>query len=173
MMQCIHKRTTKYTWERRALDTPSEMCGQEHNQMQTAIKRTKTTTIDDAFISKAKIGPNFVCTCCHRMMYKQMVLPCNKSSMLKLVKNSYNKSFVQIIATFVQMVSKTCGNALSRGKMPLQAKANCLHLDPIPDQLFTLNALELRLISLRVPLMKMLALPSGRKYSRTSSECTL
>ena len=49
--------------------------------------------------------------------------------------------------------------------MPVQAKANNLQLDPIPNELSTLNALELRLVSLRVPFMKMVALPSGKQRS--------
>ena len=51
--------------------------------------------------------------------------------------------------------------------MPVQAKANNLQLDEIPDELSTLNALELRLVSLRVPFMKMVALPSGNKEAFT------
>ena len=47
--------------------------------------------------------------------------------------------------------------------MPLQAKANYLQLDPMPAELFHLNSLELRLISLRVPFMKMVALLSGKQ----------
>ena len=53
--------------------------------------------------------------------------------------------------------------ALKRGNMPLQAKANGLQLCPIPTKLSGLNLLELRLISLRVPFMKMVALPSGKQ----------
>ena len=49
--------------------------------------------------------------------------------------------------------------------MPVKAKANNLELDPVPDELSTLNALKLRLISLRVPFMKMVALPSGKQRS--------
>ena len=47
--------------------------------------------------------------------------------------------------------------------MPLQAKANGLQLCEVPPELSGLNALELRLISLRVPFMKMVALPSGKQ----------
>ena len=47
--------------------------------------------------------------------------------------------------------------------MLLQAKANGLQLCPVPSQLSGLNLLELRLISLRVPFMKMVALPSGKQ----------
>ena len=52
---------------------------------------------------------------------------------------------------------------LKKGHMPLQAKANGLQLCPVPSQLSGLNLLELRLISLRVPFMKMVALPSGKQ----------
>ena len=37
-----------------------------------------------------------------------------------------------------------------------------MELDPEPPELSCLNALERRLISQRVPFMKMIALPSGK-----------
>ena len=57
---------------------------------------------------------------------------------------------------------KTCDRALKRRVMPLQAKANGLQLCNIPPEL---SDLELRLISLCVPFMKMVALPSGKQQS--------
>ena len=62
-----------------------------------------------------------------------------------------------------QWVCKTCHNALCRGNIPVQAKANSLELSPIPPELSWLNPLELRLVSLRVPFMKMVALPAGKQ----------
>ena len=56
---------------------------------------------------------------------------------------------------------KTCDRALKRGVMPLQAKANGLQLSEIPPELL----LELRLICLRLPFMKMVALPCGKQRS--------
>ena len=47
--------------------------------------------------------------------------------------------------------------------MPAQAKAYSFQLCTIPTELSNLNALELRLISLRVPFMKMVALSSGKQ----------
>ena len=49
--------------------------------------------------------------------------------------------------------------------MPLQAKAIGLQLCPVPTEHSSLNALELRLIILRVPFMKMVALPTGKQRS--------
>ena len=47
--------------------------------------------------------------------------------------------------------------------MPAQAKANRLDLDDIPVELSDLNSLEEHLISLRIPFMKMVALPCGKQ----------
>ena len=58
-----------------------------------------------------------------------------------------------------------CDNALSRGNLPVQAKANNLQLDCIHVELSSQNTLELRLVSLKVPFMKMVALPSGKQWS--------
>lgn len=46
-----------------------------------------------------------------------------------------------------------------------QAKANGLQLCSIPAELSNLNALEVRLISLRVLFMQMVALPAGKQRS--------
>ena len=47
--------------------------------------------------------------------------------------------------------------------MPVQAKANGLGLQPIPSELSCLNAMELRLVSLCVPFMNIVALPTGKQ----------
>ena len=62
-----------------------------------------------------------------------------------------------------QWVCKTCDGALCRGNLAVQAKDNGMELDSEPAELSCLNALEQRLISLRVPFMKMVALPSGKQ----------
>ena len=50
-----------------------------------------------------------------------------------------------------------CDSSLSRGVLPVQVKANGIELDPEPPELSCLNALEWRMISLRVPIIKMIA----------------
>ena len=47
--------------------------------------------------------------------------------------------------------------------MPVQAKANGVRLNTVPSELSCSKPLEMRLISLRVPFMKMVALPSGKQ----------
>ena len=53
----------------------------ENNQTNTMDKKSvMNVSVESAiasfFLSKVKMGPNFACTCCHRMMYKQNVVPC-------------------------------------------------------------------------------------------------
>ena len=62
-----------------------------------------------------------------------------------------------------QWICKTCHSTLKRGVLPAQAKGNNLDLDDIPEELSDLNPLEIRLISLRIPFMKMVALPCGKQ----------
>ena len=47
-----------------------------------------------------------------------------------------------------EWICKTCDRSLSRGYMPVQAKANGLQLCEVPPVLSDLNPLELRLICL-------------------------
>ena len=104
------------------------------------------------FHSKVKQGPEFVCTCCHRLMYKQTVIRCTKSKYTKasneLLEQIFSAENNYISSDGKQWICKTCDGALKKGNMPLQARANGLQLCPIPNQLSGLNMLELRLISL-------------------------
>ena len=119
------------------------------------------------FHSMVKQGPEFVCTHCHRLMYKQTVIPCTRSKYTKagneFLMQVFSAEHNYISSDGKQWICKACDAALKRGNMPLQAKANGLQLCSMPNQLSSLNMLELRLICLRVPFMKMVALPSGKQ----------
>ena len=117
------------------------------------------------FLDKVKVGPDCVCTCCHRMMYRHSVHGFNPDKYTKASPELLGELCEHIYVTSEgkQWVCKTCDGALSRGNLPVQAKANGMQLDSEPAELSCLNALEQRLISLRVPFMKMVALPSGKQ----------
>ena len=76
---------------------------------------------------------------------------------LSTIKHPVNLSCLNLDK---QWICKTCHNALKRGVLPARAKANDLYLDNIPVEL---NPLEVRLISLWIPFMKMVALPCGKR----------
>ena len=102
-------------------------------------------------------------------MYNKSVVPCNLAKYTKcsnnLLEYVFSAGLRYVNDTGNEWVCKTCDRALKRGVMPLQAKANGLQLSQIPPELSDLNALELRLICLRVPFMKIVALPSGKQRS--------
>ena len=58
-------------------------------------------------------------------------------------------------------ICSTCHNALKSGRTPTQSRANNLTLADLPTELQDLRPLEVRLISQRIPFMKLVALPKG------------
>jgi hypothetical protein len=91
------------------------------------------------------------------MMYRQNVIQCNKDKYTKASDEVLERVFCtehEYVSSDGKLwVCKTCDGALTRGNIPVQAKANGLHLSPISPELSSLNALEMRLVSLRVPFM--------------------
>ena len=157
----------------RQSEIPDEVLRRKQsNKEAMANKRKRSVSVEHAILSfrhDIKNGPDFVCTCCHRMMYRKSVVPCNLVKYSKcsndLLQNVFSADHRYISNDGDEWVCKTCDRALKRRVMPLQAKANGLQLCNVPPELSDLNALELRLISLRVPFMKMVALPSGKQRS--------
>lgn len=128
--------------------------------------RASSRCVDDAsesFAAAVREGPDYVCTCCHRLMYRKTVAEFNPTKYKKLSEDFMNKVFPpEFKYTSAQQkvwICKTCDNTLKRGKMPAQAKANSLVLEDVPLELSDLNPMEVRLLSLRIPFMKMVALP--------------
>ncbi len=150
------------------------------------MKRASIITIQsaiDLFCNTVKSGPEFVCTVCHRLMYKISVVLLNIAKYSEYADTVLSEQYRYVSIDGKTWICKTCHSNLSRKKMPIQAKANGLQLEIIPDELKDLNTLELRLVSLRIPFMKMVALPSGKQRcihgpavnvpSQVDSVCTL
>ena len=58
--------------------------------------RIRTVLIESAiaaFHSEVKLGPEFVCTCCHRMMYRKSIVACNKVKYTKTSTDVLHKVF--------------------------------------------------------------------------------
>ena len=155
----------------KAIETPEASQNRKtQNAVSMRAHRNRTLTIDEtisAFLSKIRVGPEYVCTVCHHMMYYSNVVP--------FKRDKYNKGSPEMLDSVFsvmyvcpdgsQWICHSCDRTLKRGTLPVQAKANGFQLDMIPPELDGLNELEIRLISLRIPFMKMVALPSGRQQS--------
>ena len=62
--------------------------------------RNATTTINDAisnFLLKIRLGPNFVCTVCHRMMYSTNVVSFDRSKYCKGTPKSLKNFLITIM----------------------------------------------------------------------------
>ena len=123
--------------------------------------------ISDKFAAKVKTGPDFVCTCCHRMMYRDNVILYHESRYVKFSQEEVGKildkfMYKSNIDSRVYMCI-TCDRSLKRGKIPPQAKVNNMSLDEVPCELSCMNNIESRLLSKRIPFMKMVALPRGKQ----------
>ena len=71
----------------RAYETAEETLHRKESNKKTMVnKRKRNVSIEhaiSAFNCEIRNGPDFVCTCCHRMMYKKTVVPCNKDKYTK------------------------------------------------------------------------------------------
>ncbi|XP_053179094.1 uncharacterized protein LOC128362380 [Scomber japonicus] len=143
-------------------------------------KRKQFDFVMDQFLDKVKDGPDFVCSVCHRLLFRRQVVNCRKENYSK------NKALASladkcISEDYLHKCSKdcvvpcqwldsargqlwichTCHSKLNNGVLPPESSVNNLKLDPIPPELACLNSLEQHLIALHIPFMKMLALPKG------------
>ena len=71
----------------RASETAEETLHRKESNKKTMVnKRKRNVSIEhaiSAFNCEIRNGPDFVCTCCHRMMYKKTVVSCNKDKYTK------------------------------------------------------------------------------------------
>ena len=114
-------------------------------------------TIINEFLSKVCVGPEYICTSCHRMLYKHSVVTFRCTKYTKASPELLDlMSQLAHVTNGKQWICMSCDRSLCRGVLPVQSKANGMELDNQPPELSCLNALEQRLISLRVPFMKWL-----------------
>jgi hypothetical protein len=62
-----------------------------------------------------------------------------------------------------EYICRSCKDTLRKGDMPALSVFNNLKLDDIPQELKTLNALEIAIIAKRIQFMKLPALPRGKQ----------
>ena len=160
------KRRTTATRESETTAETAKRRKLEKNRIYQSRANSDLTEITKLFQEKVKSGPDFVCTCCHRMMYKPNVRPYHNGKFPKLTEEQRAvilEAFMYTSTDGRTWICVTCDRSLQKGNMPRQAKANGLGLFDIPPELSQLNEVEIRLLSRRIPFMKIVALPKGRQ----------
>ena len=119
---------------KKAYETPDEILHRKQTNKECVSNRRKRCAPLEsgisAFHSDVKSGPDFVCTCCHRMMYRKSVVQCNKTKYTKACPDVLEKVFSADLSHISidgrEWMCKTCDRSLLGGSLPLQAKANGL-----------------------------------------------
>ena len=127
------------------------------------ISISKATEI---FHKNIRVGPEYICTCCDQLWYRSSVTECNAS-----LYQSCSRKILNLCLTGLKSIDNTewicgtCHSNLKAGKLPTCAKANKMTFPEKPDVLKDLTPLEERLISQRIPFMRVRELPSGGQLS--------
>ncbi len=127
-------------------------------------------TIDEAtakFKKEIKQMPVFICTSCHRLLYKKGVQGFKRKNYdnvdKKVVDQVLAERFMKKSIDGKQYICHTCHRTLKKDKVPVQSKGNFMDLDPQPEVLQGLKPCELRLISRRIPFIRLISLPRGKQ----------
>ena len=132
--------------------------------------KLKCSTIEDTmnnFKSECKKQPVYICTACHRLLWKKGVQHLNMNNYNTVDSGILNfvlaGKYRKYSADGLIYICLSCNKKLRSGTIPAQSKANCMDLEKIPDELKDLNNLELHTISKRILFMKLVKLPRGKQ----------
>ena len=153
--QSVRQRTTRH--EKQTLQVNDNIRKKQARHPSTIDKIVST------FLIHKNEAPVYVCTSCHRQMYRQSVFSFRQSS-YKASINFLEKCTTKYTSfAGLEWICKTCNNYLKKEKVPPQCVSNKLEVADVPDELKDLTELEARLLAQRYPFMKILALPRGKQ----------
>lgn len=123
----------------------------------------------------AKEGPEYVCACCQRILFRKQVQACEKQMYGKndaskniseiCIQDKYlhicSESCPKMCTKLSLWICFTCHRKILSGKLPAEAAANCMNLEDVPPELSKLNSIEQHLIAMHIPFMKIMPLPHG------------
>lgn len=117
----------------------------------------------DKFQADIRTSPSYVCTVCHRMLYKKGVVSLTPKKLDKIPDTLRECITNEVSCKGKEWICHTCDRTLKSGKKPAQAVSNNLEVFNVPPELANLSTLESRLLATRYPFMKLVALPHGRQ----------
>ncbi|XP_061913866.1 uncharacterized protein LOC133656995 [Entelurus aequoreus] len=133
----------------------------------------------DSFLDKVRDGPDFVCSVCHRLLFRYQVLHCEREvyaaclATAGIANNCISEHYLHscddrcvepcplVVSRGQLWICFSCHSKINKGQIPAECWNNNLAVHPIPPELGCLNSLEQHLIALRIPFMKAVALPKG------------
>ena len=114
------------------------------------------------FRKMIKNSPEYVCTVCHRTLYKGNILKLDKIKYKHVeILEMCSTHFESV--TDIKWVCKTCHNHMLKGNIPPQALTNKMKHPEDSSILKELTDFEARLLAKRILFMKVTTLPRGRQ----------
>ncbi|XP_041957559.1 uncharacterized protein LOC121715728 [Alosa sapidissima] len=137
----------------------------------------------DRFRQEVSRGPEYVCSVCHRLLFRKQVVECKRycyeskgAEVAALANRCITLQYLHVCNVECEQkchlsdsppsklwICHTCHRKILGGKLPEESVTNNMHLDDIPPELKCLNSLEQHLIARHIPFMKLLCLPRGRQ----------
>ena len=113
------------------------------------------------FLKAVAQGPFYICCSCNRCLYRSNVIffkpgKYNLNFLAGVLVNrvvSYDNNFY---------VCKTCDLKMKKSQVPCQSVCNNLHLDIVPEEIKSLNRLEIFLICKMLLFKKIVIMPKGQ-----------
>ena len=112
------------------------------------------------FFNDIRNGPIYPCACCTRFMYKTSVVIFKENRDQIIDPDLISKCIPFESDNTRQYICRTCDSSIKKSKVPAQALANRLEVEPIPIELSLLCHLETQLICQILPFMKIVSLPT-------------
>lgn len=148
------------------------------NRRAAYSKLLDQTVVMRLFQEKSKHSPEYICCCCHRLLFVNQVQSCDinlyetrNNNSKEVAEICIKKDYLHSCSTSCRpdcnrsslWICKTCHRKILSGKIPAEAAVNKMKLESLPNELKDLNSLERQLIALHIPFMKVTSLPQGKQ----------
>ena len=144
-------------------DSANRIREQIHDTERRKSLRSKQVSLDDLiknFHQEVGKGPVHKCCICDQLWYRHGVVILQKNSLPDC--NAVDVCLPDIRRSEGnQLICKTCLSHLRKKKIPPSSTANGMGFPDIPQHLKDLHQVEWRLVSPRIPFMKVFAAPRG------------
>ncbi|XP_066288772.1 uncharacterized protein [Branchiostoma lanceolatum] len=171
-------RMEKLEQDRKKYQSDPELRAEKIAQVQNNRRLEHDSIIVEQAVKKfqkeCREGLKHVCTVCHKIFFRSQVVVCDRSKFDSSVHGCLTGEYVhkcnkectrqpcpKVKSHGKEWICYTCKGYLLKKKIPAQAQTNKMSLPEIPPQLKCLNTLESQLVAVRIPFMKVTALPKG------------